>query len=68
MVKRTERESRMTRKDYRLIAEAVNETSKRYNDGLYDDLFTDLIESLSSKLKSDNVHFDRDKFYSACVK
>lgn len=60
----------MTRKDYRLIAEAIKKAQERFNDlePTTQTLYTmvDLIiDDLSDALRGDNIRFDRVRFYKA---
>lgn len=54
----------MTKKDYELIAEAINKSEKR-NYGSH--IITgDLVHNLMIALKQDNPRFNSDKFIIAC--
>lgn len=62
----------MTRKDYQLIADAINEGIASFVDkggtlGEYsaDVVLDHIIYKLSDKLEDDNPRFDRDKFAKA---
>jgi len=60
----------MTRKDYILIASAINKAVKRYKERL--DISTEavscLVDSLSVALSEDNPRFDWERFEEACYK
>jgi hypothetical protein len=53
----------MTRKDYKLIAEALNESFQNFT------LVTmeEILQPLMSRLQGDNASFDRDKFRRAVL-
>ena len=54
----------MTRKDYRMIAKAIsNSTLQLMNTHI---LKSELVCKLCDELKLDNDRFDRDKFIDAC--
>ena len=68
---------RMTRKDYKLIAEAIRQTSEYFTDK---DAFSDemrdiliavgmtaVVRNLQRVLAEDNPNFKSDVFYKACV-
>lgn len=52
----------MTRKDYKLIAEAIKEAQKNDSESL---LYA-LIQGLSWRLREDNPLFNESKFRTAC--
>lgn len=54
----------MTRKDYVVVADVLNE----YKYKMHMLVFEDLIDSFSNMFKSDNPNFRFDKFYEACNK
>ncbi len=60
----------MTKKDYELIAEAINELSTKPIKGIPDDAFADgvraVAEHLAVALNRDNPRFDKDRFMEAC--
>jgi hypothetical protein len=60
----------MSRKDYRLIAEAIKKAQERFlnndvNEQTPTVLVDMIIDDLSDALKQDNIHFDRYKFCQA---
>ena len=68
---------RMTRKDYKLIAEAIRQTSEYFTDK---DAFSDemrdiliavgmtaVVRNLQKVLQEDNPNFKSDVFYKACL-
>jgi hypothetical protein len=60
----------MSRKDYRLIAEAIKQAQERFYDRESGDqtpytMVDMIIDDLSDALKQDNINFDRVKFYKA---
>ena len=54
----------MTRKDYILIAAAVNLTTRRY--GWERSYTVQIAEELKDALRRTNVNFDDDRFLRAC--
>jgi len=50
----------MTKKDYKLVAQAINDSIKKGNN------IVDLTIALTEKLELENPRFDRDKFLEAC--
>ena len=72
----------MTRKDYKLIAEAINQALQTWNMTTSGKLSTqdvhtltgarmairDVIDNISNALKQENALFDYDKFDIACNK
>lgn len=62
----------MTKKDYKLIAGAINyaiytDTDKRKNNSEVNFRTDWIINQISYELKRDNPRFDEKKFYSACT-
>jgi hypothetical protein len=58
----------MTRKDYRLIAEAIRYTAEGIDtddEGAHQAL-VNVASNLSVELRRDNPRFDRTKFFAAC--
>jgi hypothetical protein len=58
----------MTRKDYRLIAEAIRKAQERFYQREEENpyaLVDMIIDDLSDSLKQDNIRFDRVRFYKA---
>ena len=59
----------MTRKDYKLIAEAINKTLTQVEN--YDDareaIIAVLIPNFINKLGNENSNFDSSKFKTACL-
>jgi hypothetical protein len=60
----------MTRKDYRLMAEAIKKAQERFYDRESGDqtpytMVDMIIDDLSDALKEENIRFDRMKFYMA---
>lgn len=53
----------MTRKDYKVIAQAIADSREKYGD---DVTVAKLIGVLGSRLKEDNPRFNPDKFWQAC--
>jgi len=63
----------MSKKDYILIANTINETLKSNNSLItnQDDKFNaieSIVFNLSKSLKIDNKAFNRQRFYDACMK
>lgn len=58
----------MTKKDYILIADAINRTHKIYTDILVRSALGVLVNDLSGELKRDNPNFKRDTFVDRCFK
>lgn len=56
----------MTKKDYELIAEAINSTVSHYHPWAISNVMNEALEALCEALKLDNPNFDRDKFMTAC--
>ena len=58
----------MTRKDYVLVAKAIDETRIAYgtNDCPPEHVLTSVARILARAFKTDNSRFDRDRFASAC--
>jgi len=57
----------MTRKDYVIIAETIENVLFTYNmDEVVEEAFSSLADALSDKFAEDNQRFDRDKFVKAC--
>jgi len=50
----------MTKKDYTLIAQAINDSIKKGEN------IVDLTMALADKLELENPRFNRDKFLEAC--
>jgi len=65
----------MTKKDYKLIAKALNNVMPYTKDCIVNEsynkecqaLFIDVIDSLSDELVKDNPLFNKDKFIKACT-
>ena len=56
----------MTRKDYQLIAEALNTAYKRRSRrNPQQELLSDIVTELSYRLKGDNINFQAGKFAGA---
>ncbi len=51
----------MTRKDYKLIARALNALQSRPT-------IVQVVEALSAELAAQNPKFDKEKFFSACTR
>jgi hypothetical protein len=63
----------MTKKDYIIIAEAINKEAKRINaspngNGQNSRTILNIIDNLGWVLKKDNPFFDNIKFEEACLK
>lgn len=64
----------MTKKDYEIIAQAINHSSRIYGNGYHLDRYfrgwnnatRAAAENISIALKLDNPSFDRKKFLKAC--
>lgn len=58
----------MSRKDYRLIAEAIRATHERFpQDSREADVIESLARTLAASLATDNYRFDRDRFMKAAI-
>ena len=55
---------RVTRQHFKLIADAVNLTTRRY--GWERSYTVQIAEELTDALRSTNPHFDGDRFLRAC--
>lgn len=58
----------MTRKDYKLIAEAIKTTRYQLELPSDDKTLSLLIDNLSIQLRQDNRNFDYSRFAEACGK
>ena len=67
----------MTRKDYKVIAEAIRQTKEFYEKDIPDNYMVSqillsasvssrIVECLSNAMMEDNPRFNRDKFREAC--
>lgn len=56
----------MTRKDYKLIAEAIYTAANTGAALSQENMRTRIVRNLVRALKDDNIRFDADKFTAAC--
>ena len=61
------KEDKMTRKDYVLIAQTIADLMSDFNNGGDDSVSLSLVaQELADTLAKDNPRFDRDRFLVAC--
>ena len=62
----------MTKKDYQLIAESINESRraahKIFFSPYHETMVNEIVRGLAKALKLNNPRFDADRFYNACMK
>jgi hypothetical protein len=56
----------MTKKDYELIAEGIQDHRKQYG-GRTDSVVKEVVYSLAMKLEQENDRFNAEKFTQACM-
>jgi len=60
-------ETDMSRKDYVLLANAINYEFRRTTTIDGQTAICNVVYEIGTALKNDNERFDRDKFYNACT-